>query len=160
MPKTGRRRRPFLRLRRTRRSVLLRQRIPGAAANSSKAKHELPAKIRDGTLHNGFAASANAKFLGHIDANACAGFAPHEMERLIYLAIGKNVDKGRLSELHSESLLQGIVKNGVAGFVVEVSQNDGVFFCERRSCGVGWGGSRAPVNSTGDKGNDNRCYWN
>ena len=92
--------------------------------------------------------------LGYFRSDTSAGLAAHEAQGLAYLAIGKNVDEGRLSELNGESLFEGIVEDGVSGFVVEVGEDYGVFLGEGRRGGGGRGGTRAPVEA----GRDERDY--
>ena len=40
--------------------------------------------------------------------------------------LGDQAQEGRLLELGGKSLAEGVVKNGIAGFVGEVGENDGV----------------------------------
>ena len=55
------------------------------------------------------------------------GRTAHQLQCLIHLALGKQVEKGRLLKLYRESLLQRVVKYRVAGLVVEIGENNGVF---------------------------------
>jgi hypothetical protein len=51
----------------------------------------------------------------------------HQLQRLIHLAVGDRVEKGRLPKLYREPLPQGVVEDRVARGVGEVGEDDGVF---------------------------------
>ena len=56
--------------------------------------------------------------------------------------------------MHGESLLEGVVEDGVRSYFVEVGEDYRVFFGEGRRCGDRGGGTRAPVEACGDEGDD------
>jgi hypothetical protein len=74
------------------------------------------------------------------------------VKRVLNLAIGEDVEKGRLSELHRQRLLQGTVKDCVSRRVVEVGQHNRVFFCQRRR----WTG--AEIKATTNQSSDNHHH--
>src|SRR5215469_15826372 len=53
---------------------------------------------------------------------------PHQLQGLIYLAVGNHGQKRRLFELHGESLPQRIVEYRIARLVVEIREDNGVSF--------------------------------
>ena len=50
--------------------------------------------------------------------------AAHQPQRLLDLRFGENVEEGRLGQLNRQRLLQSVIKDGIAGPVVEVGQDD------------------------------------
>ena len=52
--------------------------------------------------------------------------APHQAQRLPHPLVGKEIQKCRLFELHRQPLLERPVKDGVAGFVIEIGQQNRV----------------------------------
>ena len=55
----------------------------------------------------------------------------HQLQGLAHALIGNEAEERRLLELDGQALAQGVVKNGVTGFVGEVGEDDGVRFAER-----------------------------
>jgi hypothetical protein len=55
-----------------------------------------------------------------------SGGTPHQLQRLTYLAVRYQGEKGRLVKLKGESLLQRAVKDAVTGLIVEVGDDDRV----------------------------------
>src|SRR5262249_49801073 len=51
---------------------------------------------------------------------------PHQPQRLTHPNVGKQMQKGRLTELHRESLLERSVKDWIPGRVDEVGEQDRV----------------------------------
>src|ERR1019366_1359086 len=60
----------------------------------------------------------------------------HLLQCLIYLALGKQVEKGRLLQLYRKAPFQGVVEDRVPGLVIKVGEHDGVLFRELR-CPMG-----------------------
>ena len=54
------------------------------------------------------------------------GGTAHQLQCLIYPALGNQGEKGRLLKLYRESLLQRVVEYRIARLVVEIGKNDGV----------------------------------
>ena len=55
---------------------------------------------------------------------------PISFKRLVHLAVGNQVEKGGLLQLHRESLLQRVVEYAVAGLVVEIGEDNRVLHSE------------------------------
>src|SRR6202022_3997455 len=72
----------------------------------------------------------NTEFPCYIAGHTLVRCTAHQMQRFLHLAVGENIEKRRLSELHSPSLLQGPVKYRIAARVVEVGQHNGVFLAQ------------------------------
>ena len=100
---------------------------PAAATDRIDANHVLTAQVGNRTQENRLAACPHAEFSRHVAGDAVTGLAAHQAHRFTHLAVGENVEKGRLAELHGQCLLQGIIENGVAGLVVEIGEDDRVF---------------------------------
>ena len=57
---------------------------------------------------------------------------PHQPQRLPHLAVGENVEEGRLSKLDRECLPQRTVEDRVPGSIVEIGQDHSVLNGQRR----------------------------
>ena len=80
------------------------------------------------------------------------GRATHQTKRFTHLAVGKDVEKGRLSKLDGQCLFQGIIEDRFAGLVVEIGEDDGVLLGQRRC----WTGTE--VEDTSDQCDDQNDY--
>ena len=114
------------------RSLLLRlrQHLAGAAVRGFQADDVLAAEAGNRAGQHGLAAGALTDFSGDLGRQAVAGRTAHQFQSLIHLALGKKIEKGRLSELHRQSLLERIVEDRIARLIVEIGKNNGVFFGE------------------------------
>ena len=128
-----------------------RQHVPGVAVHRLQANHVLAAQPGNRAGQHGLAAGALADLAGHLRRQTVTGGTAHQLQGLVHLALGNQVEKGRLLKLYRESLLQRVVEDRVAGRVVEVGEHDGVFVGElaERS-------AREAASDQGDGDNDDR----
>src|ERR1700687_1852432 len=127
---------------------------PSSVPDSVDANHVLPAEVQNRTQHDCLTARPHTEFSGYVLGDTGAGLAAHETQGLPYLAIRKDVDERGLSQLYRQSLLHGTVKNYISSCVVEIGQDDGVLLREERSLGRWNCRARAPVEATGDQGDE------
>ena len=117
------------------RRLLLRfgQHVPRVAVHRLQANHVLAAQPGNRAGQHGLAARALADLARHLRRQPVTGGTAHQLQCLVHLALGNQVEKGRLLKLYRESLLQRVVEDRVAGLVVKVGEDDGVFVGE-----LGW----------------------
>ena len=72
------------------------------------------------------AAHALADLARHLRRQPVTRGAAHQLQSLVHLALGNQVEKGRLLKLYRESLLQRVVENRIAGGVGEIGEDNGV----------------------------------
>ena len=108
------------------------QRVPGLAVQGVQPDGIMAAQAGDGACQHRLAAGALTNLAGHILSEtviirAAHIRAAHVSKLLVHLLVGKDVEKRRLLQLHSQRLLERVVKNSFAGGVGEVRQHDAVF---------------------------------
>ena len=123
--------------------------IAGLRVGGFEGDDVIGAEAGDGAGDDGLGVFADRDFLGEIAGDAFVGLASHEAERVLNLGFGKQVQIGRLFQLHGEGLFEGAIENGIAGGVDEVGEDDGVFVGEGASVARG-----EEVSSDGDGGED------
>jgi Flp pilus assembly protein CpaB len=101
-------------------SCSLAQRVAGAATDRVNTDKVLVAQTGNRSHQKRLAAGSNAEFPRNIPRNAFIRSPAHQAKCFLDLAVGENIEKRRLSELHGERLLQSIIKDGIAGLIVEV----------------------------------------
>jgi hypothetical protein len=75
--------------------------------------------------------------------------ACHLPQRLANLCLGKDVQEGRLAQVHGEGLLERVVEYRVARRIGKVSQDDGVFLGKEA-----WGLAPAEIERSRDCNRD------
>ena len=78
-----------------------------------------------------------ANLAGDLRGNGLVLLAAEELQTLPKVLLADDVEHGRLAQLHPQGLVQGGVKNGVAGFVDKVGDNDAVFRSRGRGLDAG-----------------------
>src|SRR5580658_7897146 len=95
------------------------------------------AQWSDGADEDSLAALPLADLAGNLRGNGLVLLAAEELQTLPKVLLADDVEHRRLAQLHPQGLVQGGVKNRVAGFVDKVGDNDAVFSSRRRRLGAG-----------------------
>ncbi len=115
--------------------LLLRNDISVRAIHGFDADNVFVVEAGDRAFEDGGALGALADFAGDFGSEVGVDRLTHQAECLLDALFGDDAEEGRLFELDGESLLKGVVEDGVAGGVGEVGEDDGVLLGE--FCGVG-----------------------
>jgi len=101
-----------------------------------------------------FAGSPHANLAAHVAGDALAAGLSHQLQGLVQLAVGEDIEERRLFEVDRQGFFERAVENRIAGSVCEVGDHDGVFL------GQGLGPVRAIVESASDqrRGQQNRDH--
>ena len=76
--------------------------------------------MRDGAFHDGGGLGALANLACEFVGDAGGGGLSHVLQGLLHLAVGENVEEGRLRELSGQALAESAVENRIAGGVGEI----------------------------------------
>lgn len=107
---------------------------------------------RDAARKHRFAADALAKIASGVSRELVLGRAAHHAESGSHFAVGNNVEAGRLIEVEGEGLPESVIEERIAGFVVEVGDDDGVFFGDGRVGSEGVDAENQSGKSDGNNG--------
>jgi hypothetical protein len=108
----------------------LRQRVAGGGVDRLQRNHIFAPQRRDGPGEHGLNLRALANFPANVAGQTCLWRFAHQLQRLLHLGIGNDVEIGRLAQAHRQRLLESIVEDRITGGVGEVGKEDGILFGE------------------------------
>ena len=108
--------------------------LPRLAVHCLKQNHIVVAQTGNRSAHKYLASSPQTYFPHYVARELRIARAPHEAKRLPRFLIGEHVEERRLFQLDPQRLLQGAIKDGLSGRVVEVGEHQRVLFRK----GGGW----------------------
>ena len=128
-------------------SLLLRfrQRVTGSAVHRLQADHVLAAQPGNRAGQHGLAAGAQADLVSNCRRQTVTRRTAHQLQCLVHLVLGSQIQKWRLLKLYRQTLLQRVVEYAIACRVGEIGKDNGVFV------GQWLGSMRAIVKTTGDE---------
>src|SRR6266540_3703223 len=129
--------------------LFARNRVASLRVDRFQRDHVVVSQARNRTHEHGLQSLTLADLTPNLSGHALIWRAPHESERTAHTVFGKNIQKRRLTELHSQRLLERSIKDRVSGRVDEIRQEDRVLF--------GQGTRAAKLKEENRRSNGNRC---
>ena len=112
-------------------SLLASERIAGNNVDCFQSDNVLASDAINAAVQHGLDAIPLTDFAADIGGDSIAGAAPHELQRLADLLVGKDIQVRRLLEIDGQRFLERAIKNGVGGGVYEIGNQDRIFLGER-----------------------------
>ena len=108
--------------------LLARKGFTSADVDRLQGDGVVAAQAFDGAGEQGFDAVPQADFSADVGGDAVVRIAPHELQGLAGLLLGKHVQVRRLSQIDRQRLFERAVENRVGSGVHEVGDQNGIFF--------------------------------